>query len=174
MENKERKRNRILILILLLITLAAICLAVWALFFRDSEKPLVPDYAPETEENAEPIPGDTGEAAPSTGGGSVTITYSNQVKISLAEGTAELMFANPGKSNKDMVMQIIIGETVLAESGRLEPGNQVKTIKLQDGITDILELGGYDGKFMIYYFDTETGAQEIVNTEMPITITVEE
>ena len=60
MDNKKKGRN-ILIVVLLLISAVAVCVTIWALFFRDDGQ-LTPDYAPVDEEaNAEEIPDDSGE-----------------------------------------------------------------------------------------------------------------
>ena len=63
------------------------------------------------------------------------------------------MFANPGKSVQDMVVQIVIDETVIVQSGTLKPGNQVTTLNLLDGAEKQLQPGGYDGKFVVFYYD---------------------
>lgn len=172
-ENKKSKSN-LLILILLLITVIAICVTVWALFFRDTGPVLAPDYAPQEEEqNAETIPGDTGEKLDNPeGGGSVSLTYSREVSIDLSDETAILLFANPGKSNQDMVLQIVIQDTVIVQSGTLKPGNQVTTLDLLDGAAKKLSAGTYEGNFNALYYNPETGEKAIVNTEIPITITV--
>lgn len=172
-ENKKSKSN-LLILVLLIITVIAICITVWALFFRDTGPVLTPDYAPQEEEqNAETIPGDTGEKLDNPeGGGSVSLTYSREVSIDLSEETATLLFGNPGKSNQDMVLQIVIQDTVIVQSGTLKPGNQVTTLELLDGMADKLSAGTYEGNFTVLYYHPETGEKAIVNTEIPITLTV--
>lgn len=172
-ENKKSKSN-LLILILLIITVIAICVTVWALFFRDTGPVLAPDYAPQEEEqNAETIPGDTGEKLDNPeGGGSVSLTYSREVSIDLSDKTATLLFANPGKSNQDMVLQIVIQDTVIVQSGTLKPGNQVTALDLLDGAAKKLSAGTYEGNFNVLYYNPETGEKAIVNTEIPITITV--
>lgn len=172
-ENKKSKPN-LLIPILLIITVIAICVTVWALFFRDSGPALAPDYAPQEEEqNAETIPNDTGEKMENPeGGGSVSLTYSREVAIDLSDETATLLFANPGKSNQDMVLQIVIQDTVIVQSGTLKPGNQVTALDLLDGAAKKLSAGTYEGNFNVLYYNPETGEKAIVNTEIPITITV--
>ena len=57
--NKKKQANKttIIIAILALITVAALCVTIWALFFRDSggQQVLAPDYAPQQQEqNADP------------------------------------------------------------------------------------------------------------------------
>ncbi len=173
---KKQDTTKLLILILLLITLAAVCVTVWALFFRAPQKPLAPDYAPqETEAHMETIPGDTGEKMESNeGGGSVGLTYMREVTVDLSEKQAKLLFANPGMSNQDMVVQIIIQDAVICQSGTLTPGHQVTTLDLQEGTEKLLIPGVYEGKFNILFYHPETGEKAIVNTEIPVTITVRE
>ena len=173
-ENKKTKLN-LLIPILLIITVIAICVAVWALFFRDSGDTLTPDYAPrEEEEYAETIPGDTGEKMESPeGGGSVSLTYSRDVTVDLSDETAALLFANPGRSNQDIVLQIVVQDIVIVQSGTLKPGNQVKILDLLDGTAKKLSAGIYEGNFNVLYYDPESGEKAVVNTEIPITITVD-
>lgn len=175
-KEKKQDKTKLLILLLLLITLIAVCVTVWALFFRDSRPPLTPDYAPqETEEHMEPIPGDTGEKAESAeGGGSVSLTYTREVTVDLSDRSASLLFGNPGKSNQDMVLQIVIEDVVIAQSGTLTPGHQVMTLDLLEDTEKLLSAGVYEGKFNVLYYHPETGEKAIVNTEIPVTITVQE
>ena len=108
------------------------------------------------------------------GGGSVSLSYSDKITIDLSDGQATLMFANPGKSNQDMVLQIVIRDTVIVQSGTLSPGNRVTTLDLLPGAEKRLVPGGYDGKFAVFYYDEKTGEKAMVNTEIPISITIEE
>lgn len=175
-QRNSRDKQNLLVFILLLITVTAVCVTVWALFFRSPDVTLAPDYAPlDTEENAQPIPDDNGAQTPAQpGSGSVSLTYSNEVIIDLSRRTAALLFANPGRSNQDMVLQIVIQDTVILQSGRITPGNQVTTLELSGDAAGMLSPGGYDGSFLIFYYDLASGEKAIVNTEIPIFITVNE
>lgn len=177
MEQKNNHSNqKLLIFILLFITIAALCVTVWALFFRSSQIALVPDYAPvATEAHAQPIPGDAGgQSAAQPGSGTVSLTYSTEVSMDLSSRSVTLLFANPGRSNQDMVLQIVIQDTVILQSGRLTPGNQVTQLELTGDAAEMLSPGGYEGCFRIFYYDIESGDKAIVNTEIPISITVTE
>ena len=167
-------KSKVVIALLLLITVIAICITVWALFFRTPETTLSPDYAPqETEAHAQTIPNDNSHKKESEkGGGSVSLTYSNQVAIDLSDANASLMFANPNKSNQDMVLQIVIQNQVVVQSGIIRPGHQVTTLDLMDGAATKLSPGGYDGNFVILYYHPDSGEKAIVNTEIPIRIEV--
>ena len=179
-QNKKLNKTTIIIAVLALITVAALSVTMWALFFRepsagdDNKVILNPDYAPQKQEqNAETIPNDTGDKmAPPEGGGAVSLTYSNEVKIDISDKAAGLYFANPGKSNQDMVLQVVIQDTVILQSGTLKPGHQVKLLNLLEGAEKMLQPGGYEGKFVVLYYDPISGEKSMVNTEIPITINV--
>lgn len=174
-EQKHSNKN-LLIPVLLIITAIAICVTVWALFFRDSSPVLAPDYAPkEEEQHAETIPDDNSEKMDQPdGGGSVSLTYAREVSIDLGERTATLYFANPGKSNQNVVLQIVVQDKVIIQSGTLKPGNQVVSLELLDGAEKMLSAGGYEGKFVVLYYHPETAEKAVVNTEIPVSITVNE
>lgn len=172
MEKKDNSKK--LILILAIVTVIALSVTIWALFFRDSGPTLAPDYAPQQEEqNAEIIPNDDSEKMDQPdGGGSVSLSYSREVTIELSEETAKLYFANPGKSNQDIVLQIVVQDQVIVQSGTLKPGNQVTSLELLNGAAKMLSEGGYEGKFVVLYYHPETGEKAVVNTEIPVSITV--
>lgn len=170
-------RKKWLIAALAVITAVAVGVSIWALFFRDTRPPLAPDYAPqETEQNATPIEGDTSGEKLETpqGGGAVSLTYSKKVDIDISDQKAALLFANPSRSTQDMVLQLVIQDTAVIRSGRLMPGSQVTTLDLIKGAEKQLSPGGYEGKFVVLYYNRETGEKAMVNTEIPVTIAVTE
>lgn len=175
-ENRNEKKTTVIIVILVLITVAALCVTMWALFFREPSVVLTPDYAPqETEKNQTPIEGDNGNKMDvDEGSGAVSLTYSDKVTIDLSDEKVTLDFGNPSKSTQNMVIQVVIREQILVQSGTLTPGNKVTTLDLLDGTAKNLSLGGYEGKFVILYYNSETGEKAVVNTEIPISITVQE
>lgn len=177
-ENKEQKgkekRLLLLLLLLLLITIIAVAISIWAIWFREKAPVLAPDYAPkETETNAKPI-GDEGDdkLEQPEGGGDVSLTYAKQVNISISKKSANLLFANPTKSNQDMVLCLVINDVVVLQSGRLTPGNKVSELNLIDGIEKRLDEGGYNGKFVVFYYDRTSGEKAMINTEIPVEVTV--
>lgn len=171
-KQKTKISTRTLVVILSCITVAAVAITIWALFFRAADVVLSPDYAPQALESyAEPL-GDEGDEKleQEEGGGAVSLSYATAVSISLTSNTASLYFANPTKSNQDVLIQIVIQDTVILQSGLLVPGNKVQTLDLLSGIQ--LEEGVYEGKFNILYYQQNSGEKAILNTEIPIEITV--
>ena len=94
------------------------------------------------------------------------------VDIDLSKGIAELYFANPTKSNQDMVLQIVIKDVVIAQSGTISPGKQISRLDLLKEAPSMLSAGGYDGSFKVLYYQPDTHEKTIVNTEIPVHITV--
>lgn len=175
-EEKDKKRRLLLLLLLLLLLFGFVFAIVWAIFFRGTKPVISPDHVPsQIESRAEPIQGDDSSKldAPS-GGGAVSLTYSKAVDIDLSDKRVELMFANPSKSTQDMVLTLVIKDTVIAQSGRLSPGNQVKMLDLAKNSEKLLSEGGYEGKFVVSFYDPQSGERATVNAEIPVTVTVTE
>lgn len=166
----KMNKQRWIILILALITIAAVTVTL-VVVLRPKETPPEPDYAPQqVEPNADPI-GDGGEKlSQPEGGGAVSLTYSNEVTLTLADKTVSLMFQNPTRSNQDMVLELVIADKVIVRSGRLEPGYKVESLSGVD--TAGLSAGTYEGKFRVLYYNADSGEKGVVNTEIPITVTV--
>lgn len=167
---KRRTRKLLLLLLLLLIAAGAV---LWALFLRQ-EDVLTPDRAPRREDKyAQSIEGEDGDKLPQTGGGAVILTCNPEVGIDLTAGTASIYFANPARSGMDIVLQLAAEDgTVLAQSGRLSPGRQLETLDLLDGAAAQLSPGICTGKFVVLYYRQDTHERSIVNTEIPVSITV--
>jgi len=169
------RKSVVIISILAAITVAAVSVAAWAIWFRDPDVVLTPDYAPqEKEENQVPIEGDGGEKLEQpTGGGAVSLTYSDLVTIDLSDQKTTLLFGNPSKSNQDVIVQIVIQDEILVQSGRITPGNQVTALKLLKDADRKISPGTYHGNFTVLYYDPVSGEKAILNTEIPITVTVQ-
>lgn len=174
-EDRKDKKKWLLLLLLLLILAAAMGVTIWALFFRAAPA-LAPDYAPRQEEPYAEDIGDDGDQklTQAEGGGAVSLTYTVQVNINLTEEQATLYFANPSKSNQDMVLQIVVQDVVIAQSGKLSPGKKIEKLDLLEGAAGRLSPGGYNGEFVVLYYQPDTHEKTIVNTEIPVNITVEQ
>lgn len=171
--DKRRNGRRVFLIILIVAVLMAIGVLVWAFFFQTSEI-LVPDRAPKQEQNAEAL-NDTDEKLDEPeGGGSVSLTYSKDVKVDISERQVSLLFANPSKSNRSMVLQITVQNEAVAQSGTLEPGFQVTTLDLLEGVDQKIIAGEYEGQFEVFYYQQDTGDREVITTEIPVSISVVE
>lgn len=166
---------QIVIAVLLIVAVAAMSFGVWAIWFREPEV-LDPDYAAkEPEKNAEQIEDTGGEKldAPE-GGGALSLIYAKEVGVDLSDGKLSMLVGNPAESTVYIVAEVVIQGHVIAQSGAIEPGFRVTELSLADGAKEILRVGGYDGKIVIYMYDSETDAKQIVNSEILVNITVSE
>lgn len=163
----------LIVLLLLLITSCSV--TIWSVFFRDTTPTIAPDYAPqEIEPNATPTPEedqDDEKLEQSQGGGSVTIAYTKDVTIDLSDKMIALNFTNPTRSNQDMIVQLFIHGSVVAQTKRLPPGYELRKLELLNSAN--LSAGGYEGKFVVSYYNDD-GEKAVVKTEIPLTVKVQE
>lgn len=168
------KKMRWAMIVLILVSFMSISVSIWLLIHREPTEILAPDYAPqETEKNVETIPGDENKQADhKKNGGSVSLQYSDQLVIDLKTQTVHLFFANPGRSNQDMIIRLVIQDEVIVQSGVLPPAHRITVLNVPEDVAKKLLPGGYDGLLEILYYDTESGERAMVETEFPVRITV--
>ena len=130
------RRSKTYLILATVVALLAICVAVWALFFRAPETPADPEISPVADEHLTPTDdGDDEKMPQAEGGGAVNITYSNEVTISLTDATAAVQITNPTRSNQSMLIQLMIQDVKVGQSGTIPPGNQLTVIPLDENIT---------------------------------------
>lgn len=169
-------RRYLLPLLLLLIALAALGIAAWALLKPEDTAVIAPDFnLLQMEQNAESMPDDGTQRAPSAeGGGSVVLNFSYDVQVDLSEKKTELYFGLPQQSNKDAVLQVVVDDVLLCQSGRLPPGYQVRELPLQPAAAQRMEPGIYAGEIRVLYYNEQTGERAILDTKIEVNITVNE
>ena len=165
------RRSKMYLILATIVALLAVCVAVWALCFRAPESPTGQEISPVADEHLTPTDDGHDEKMPQAeGGGAVNITYSNQVTISLADAVANVQITNPTRSNQSMLIQLMIQDVKVGQSGTIPPGNQLTMIPLEESVT--LEAGKYEGMFHLLFFDTETNVQASLETNIPVNIIV--
>lgn len=169
--NKRRGMKALLILLILLLLLL-LFLCIWMLRFRTP--PLAPDYAPPKEDsNAVEIEGDNGEKLDKPeGGGAIGMTYLKDVTVHLSDKRVYLMYQNPNRSNSDVMVQVVVRDIVIAQSGRIPPGKQIDRIDLLPGAAKLLEEGGYDAQIAVFFYDPVTAERSLLQTRGEIYLTV--
>lgn len=171
--DKVRWRYRIVVILLLV--------AVVLLAIRGVGQPvvLVPDYQQvEKEPNAFPSHDDQEKFDVSDGGGAIALMYSDQVVYNLSTGRVSLSYTNPSSSTASVILQIVLfgpdgEEYLLAESGKLDPGYGVERLDNDINQNIVLPEGGYSGIMRLLFYNPVTGEKAIVNTEIPVIITVQ-
>ncbi len=126
--------QKITILLLSAVTVASMSVTVWAVFFRSV--PVSREYAlVEAEPNAVSYREEEETPQVSSGGGAVSIRYTKQVYVDTAAQTAKIYYANPSESASSVTLQLVLvddsgQETVLGESGLLQPGTKLEELSL--------------------------------------------
>ncbi len=173
---KDSNWQKVMIGVLTVIAITAVAITI-ATLSANAKPVIAPEFAPQqTDENAQALvsESDTDKMDHEEGGGAVSLTYSNEVTINLDSNEIKLLFQNPSRSTQDVVLQLIVvsgdTEVVIAQSEKLPPGYMLQTMGLLDTAT--LSAGTYAGRFNVLYYNPETGERAIVNTNIPITITV--
>ena len=169
-------KPKIIIIALSVVLAVAIFVSIWAIFFREEEDVLPPDYPPQdTDDNQTPIPDDIGGSIETPeGGGAVNITYAENITVDLSDKTASLYYANPSRSNQNVAIAIVIGEEVIIRSELITPGNMVTALPLVDGAEEKLSAGGYNAEIIIYCYHPETGEKAMIDTKGEVVVTVTE
>jgi hypothetical protein len=135
---------------------------------NNADDELIPNGDLTIEDNVTDVGDDSDKLAQNEGGGAVSINFGDQAMVFLSEGTVTLDYENPSSSNQSMVVELVVQNTVLAQSGYLDPGNRLDTIPLEDGIS--APEGDYQGDLMVYFYDQET--RELANAQVAIPVTV--
>ena len=176
-EQEETEDSKIKWYVTITVALGAvITILLLVLLIQCSSEPSIlnPDHPPkETDKNLEPIQGDNGEKLEyEEGGGAVALNLSKEMTVDLSDGTASLEFANPGASSTNMVVWVVVQDTVIAQSGLIPPGYRLATVELTETAKKSLIEGTYDGKFVIHFYDVDSNERALVNSDVPVSIAV--
>ena len=173
--NRENEKNKKIITLLIVFILICLICALCFSCGYNKKKVLRPDYAPQdVEVNLEDIEDDTDiKLTAPDGGGAVSIQYTKDVNIDLSDKKAYLNYKNPGKSTHDIVLQIVVQNEVIAQSGLIPPGNMLKELDLLNDSGVVLSEGAYENaKFIFLCYNPESGEKAIVDAEAMIVINV--
>lgn len=175
-------KTRILMILLVSVMLLTLLATTFVSCGDDEELPpdgtvtipgITPDYpAPPEDEGAEDVEDDEEKLDAPEGGGAVGMIYSNEVAIDLSDKKATLLFANPNRSTHNVTVQLVVQDVVLAESGLLTPAKRITELALKDGISVPEGVYAQNAKFVVRFYDPETNACSIVNSEIAVTVTV--
>lgn len=129
-----------------------------------------PDHTGSTEAGSSEDDTESGQLAHSLG-----FTLSHSVSILLDSGDCLLDFSNPADNTNSMVIKLSIenedgSRTAIAKSGAILPGYQVRSISLLDGVT--LDAGEYTGYVTLIPYDIVTNDKSMIETELPVSLSI--
>ena len=174
-DEKNKWGIRILIAALIMITL--VCTGITVYLLNRDDQTAAPAYAPQQiDDNARELDnsGDEEKLETQEGGGSVSLTYSASVTVDLAQEKVSVFVENPERSTQDLIIQVLLKESeneekVIAQSELIPAGYGIDEVDLQE---DGLAKGEYDGVIRISYYNPDDGEKAVVNTDIPVTVTV--
>lgn len=162
---------------LVISTITSSAIAIYMFNSKDERGLIAPDYAKsEIEENAEPFGNQEAEMPeqPEKGSGNVDIIYKKDVFVDLSKNIVSLLLGNPKTSDHDLLIQIYIKELLIAESGMVKAGNQVKELGLEENVRERLVSGEYEGIIKVYFYDCISAEKSLVDVKIPVVLTVRE
>ena len=181
---RTRRDLRLAALLLLIPILLLVIRTGWFKPADDGKVVLAPVYPLiKDEPNSQPTEDNQQKFEVSENGGAVALNYSDKVEYGLSDQTVTLFFANPGSSTQAVVLQIIVyggvnvdtgkpEEYLLAESGILRPGYYVERLDADLESNVSLASGVYSGVMRVLFYNEDTGERAVVNTEIPVNISV--
>lgn len=175
-------RSRLPFLAMLLGGIILLALLIFLLLGQLQPKPPViidPDHPlPTQDSNADKLPDDPNSQRPDVpeGGGSLSMIYTLEAKLTLSTGEIDIYFQNPSASSHDVsvILYITTGgqDIAIAQSGLLKAGYGLDKLQFAEGTAQLQE-GVYTGKYLLSCFDPATGERALVQPEIAgVTITV--
>lgn len=169
-------KSRLPFLILLfgsIAILAVVAALLISLITTPAPGPVVidPDHpVPSDDPNSELMEDDdTVKPDVEEGGGSLSMIYTLEAKLSLSTRQIDIYFKNPNASTHDVsiILYITSGENeiAIAQSGLLKAGHSLSKLTLSEGAA-VLREGVYTGKYLLSIFDPLTGERALVQPEI--------
>jgi len=109
-------------------------------------------------------------------GNFVSFQFNTQATLDRTKGKCNIQYVNAAGSNKNVVLQVQIygldnsWETI-AESKALRPGASLENAQATK-IGLALQVGSYQGRAHLIYYNVDTGAREIIENNFAITIKI--
>lgn len=111
------------------------------------------------------------------GGGSVKISCKPNAFVELSTGEVAMEYQNPESSTHDAMIDLYVvsgdEEYLIASSGRIPAGKQLKTMQFTADKSLFSSEGKYNAEYKVYYYDSETGERALTEATIDdITLTV--
>lgn len=173
-----RQSNAPFWIVLVVLLLAALAVG---LFFLTRERQVIPALNPLPPKDSSVVPIESDQTSKSdheVGGGSMTLSYSFEAKLSLSTGKIAVVFQNPFASSHYGQLELVVvsggQEVMIAQSGSIPPGTGLYEMTFNPN-SAVLSPGSYEALYRIGFFDPETGERAVVQTELKnISLTVTE
>ena len=159
-----------LLILLLLLGITGILLSL-LLNGPAPSTPVNPDHPlPPEDVLSKPMEDDTTEKADvPEGGGSLSMIYTLDARLSLSTGQIAVYFKNPNASSHNVALELIVisggEEYVIAQSGLVKAGYALETLEKLAGSASLSE-GIYTGLYRLHCYDPVSGERALVSPEI--------
>ena len=173
MDGNCMKKN-VIIVLLLLITIFSSLITLYVLFIHDSDPLIIPDYLPEMHTQAVAIPENEDDKSSmdlSAGQQGAVVACGASATVHLDDKAIEYYYSNPSRSASAVVLQLLVDNQVIGQSGTIHPGYRTYSIVLAKDV--LLAEGEYAGVLRIAFYDSETEKKAPVDSEVDIEVIVE-
>ena len=149
--------------------LAGMLIVCWCLLTAEPKGPTeIAPYNPLPPVDQSAIKTEETAQQPVDGGQKVVrMQYTAAAVIDISEGSILVDMTNPGNSTQAMILELYIssddGDIKIAESGLIPSGHALPKMQMIENVV-ILHEGLYHGKFLLSYYDPNTGEKAIVNS----------
>lgn len=167
----HRSRLPFLLALLALLAMIAVTSVLVIRLLGNPEPPIVidPDHPmPDIDPDIETLPEDE-EKVVSDGGGFVSMVYTKEATVSLAENKATIYYQNPNKSNHSVVLELYLvsngAEYFLGKTGLIPAGGAIYQMNVSERDANI-RAGIYTGLYRTYYYDPLTGERAAISSDI--------
>jgi hypothetical protein len=166
--------SRLLFLLLLFggaVTLGALIILLLGALQPKDPVVIDPNHpVPPEDSNVESLEDDDSQKAEvEEGGGSLSMIYMLEAKMSLSTGLIDIYFKNPNASthNVSLILYVVAGDQQIpiAQSGLIKAGNGLSVLEFIEGSAKLKE-GVYEAKYLLSCFDPITGERALIQPEI--------
>ena len=158
-------------LILLIAAIIGVGIALFTLLNnlnKPEESPF--NIMPDTDISAERDENDKEEEyRPIEEGGYISMEYRIKATLTQSTGKIKMYFKNPGRSNHNVAVALYVlngeDEYLIATSGVIKPGYKLTELDYK-GENIILSEGVYNCKYLVSYYNPQTGERALVESEI--------
>lgn len=106
---------------------------------------------------------------------SLSFTLGQEITVSLSSGECQFYFTNPSGNTNCVILSLVVENedgtrTEIAHTGAVYPGYRLESATLLEGAS--LSAGSYSGYAVLTSYDVDTHDKAMVETELPVNLTV--
>ncbi len=115
------------------------------------------------------------EPPPTDAPNRVSFQFNETLHIDPDNGRCYLNFENPSYSSNKIVIKLMSDDddSIMAESGGIEPGYGLKYIPLNDNGYDKVNSGATSGHIVINAYDCDTNDKAMIDSTLPVTLVID-